>query len=173
MNNKNILLWVFIIISVISTSALVTLVVVKPNLGPPPGPVTQDFNDNMHQGGRDVLIDKLNLTDEQFEYFRAEKLNHLALVEPIFDTIMMVRQSLFTELQQENPDTMKVDEYVEKIASLERDLQMETVHHMLSLKSFLDPVQVDSLFAFFERRMIPMHNAGHRQKGRKNNKHCH
>ena len=173
MKTKTTLLWVFIIISMISTSALVTLVVVKPNFGtePKPFPPENNFQQENNVGG-DLLIDNLNLDEEQFELFRAEKMNHLSHVEPIFDSISNLRSALFAELQLANPDTAKVDFYVDQIAGLERTLQMEAVHHMLNLKTFLEPVQVDSLFAFFSRRMMPMHSTRHHQSGRRNNQHC-
>lgn len=172
MKNKTILLWVFIIISLISTSALVTLVVVKPNFAYLSFPVNENFNSNINYGNKDYLIDKLNLTDEQFEFFMAEKMNHLAKVEPIFDSIIKIRKELFAELRKNVPDTVKVDIYLDKIAGLERDLQMETVRHMLNLKTFLDPVQVDSLFSFFSCRMMPRNHPhrsnNHRKYHRQN-----
>lgn len=174
MKNRTIVLWIFIIISIISTSALITLVVVKPHFRMENRDNHHHFNDNNQEydNVREMLVEKLNLNEEQIQLFQQEKVTHFATVEPVFDTIMIVRSALFEELKIDNPDTIKVNEYVEQIANLERILQMESVHHMLNLKSFLDPVQVDSLFAFFSSHMMPTHGTHHRKTGRVNNYHC-
>ncbi|MBN2729469.1 MAG: hypothetical protein JXR53_09625 [Bacteroidales bacterium] len=172
MKNKSILLWIFIIISVISTSALVTLVLVKTNFSHDHRPFHHEMNnqDSCHQ--KDALISSLNLDEEQLKLFNEEKTNHIVLVGPIFDSIMQIRSLMIDELKLENPDTVKIQSYVEGISVLEKELQMESVHHMLNMKKFLNPVQIDSLFSFFGRRMMPGHPNHHRKSEGNHQRHC-
>ncbi len=164
MKNKSLLLWIFIVISVVSTSALLTVVLLKPAFYSNERPPFHQFNDNQNFQ-RKSMMEILNLDENQKELFMQEKQKHHVAIMPIFDSIMTTRARMFTELRKEIPDTENINIYILNISQYEARLQMESVYHLLNMKSFLNEVQIDSMFSIFSRRMMPGHPTQHSRRG--------
>lgn len=145
-----VLMWIFIVISVISTTALVTMSVSRCN-----SHRNMSEKKGFCKNHKDRLLEKLNLTDEQKSLYDAEKLSHRERTRPFFDSILDTRKFMFEELKKDEPSQVVVDSCVSVIALYEGKMQNETAVHILNMKTFLNAVQVDSLFSFFTKKMIP------------------
>lgn len=170
MKNKSLLLWIFIVISIISSSALITVVLIKPAFYSNERPYFHQFNDDQNFRGMS-MVKILDLDENQKDLFLQEKQKHHAAIIPIFDSIMTIRTRMFEELRNEKPDMDLVNTYVLNISQYEARLQMESVYHLMNMKSFLNEVQIDSMFSIFSRKMMPGHSNQHSRRGNPQ-KHC-
>jgi hypothetical protein len=162
MNRKNVIIWILAIISTFSTTALFTLWLIRP--------AVHHFNANNRNNSefqyhdkmeKERLIKKLNLRPAQENLFFELRERHKQHVFPIFASIGQLREIIFAELKNENSDTIVIYAAIEKISVLETQLQKESITYMLSMKDFLDPVQVDSMLVFFSKAMMPMGRGNH------------
>lgn len=167
MKNKNLVIWILAIISTVSSTALVTLWLVRPA-----APHFRPFHNNdscvtRRIEGHNQLMKSLNLNEEQEAKFLAQRDIHRNKVQPLFDSIGGLREKLFNEISKEKPDTSILNSLMAEIAKEEAALQREATSHMLALKTFLEPIQVDSMISFYSKAMMPM------GKGMCDNKHKH
>ncbi len=176
MNRKNVVIWILAIISTFSTTALFTLWLIRPAV-PNFNANSQNNSEFQHHEKKEKerLIKKLNLRPEQENQFFESREIHKQHVFPIFESIGQLREIIFAELKKENSDTIVINDAIEKISVLETQLQKESITYMLSMKDFLDPVQVDSMLVFFSKAMMPMgrgeHNPGNTNCNQ-NHKNC-
>ncbi|NLL29114.1 MAG: hypothetical protein GX259_09980 [Bacteroidales bacterium] len=151
MKNKNLIIWILAIISIVSTTALVTLAISNST--------TQKYcvkhNNFKKRRNGGYLIKKLNLNDEQKDLFIKSKKEHFDKIFPIFGNIRTYRDTLFQELKKENPDSNIINNCVENISEYEKDIQIESNNHLLNVKKFLNKTQFDSLISFHSKAMNP------------------
>ncbi|PKP04386.1 MAG: hypothetical protein CVU11_05005 [Bacteroidetes bacterium HGW-Bacteroidetes-6] len=162
MTKKNITIWILAVVSTVSTTALITLWLIRPAVPDFRGYHQNHFKSQQHERmEKDRLIKKLNLRPEQENKFFDSRAAHKQRIMPIFENIGQLREIIFTELEKDNSDTVLINDAIEKISVYEANLQKESVNYMLSMKEFLDPVQVDSMLVFFSKAMMPMGRCEH------------
>jgi len=164
MKNKNTIIWILAVISTFSTTALVTLSLIRP-AAPEFKPFHHNNNECVQNKECDSkMMQRLNLNEEQKELFINQRKAHHAKVDPIFDSLRCLRSQLFAEVDKDTPDTLVINTYITKISEQETFLQKEGVANMLSMKEFLDPVQMDTLISIFSKAMMPMRKGMHKDE---------
>ena len=164
MKNKNLIIWILAIISTISTTALVTMWLIHP--APPqcgPDKMNRQHCDS-YKGCESKIMKSLNLDSSQKTLFLQENEFHHKRVEPVFDSLRLLRTQLFDEVEKENPDSVLIKDCIEKISEQEQILQTEGISHIMAMKKFLAPVQIDSLISIYSRAMMPMGKGMHKDK---------
>lgn len=165
MKNKNTIIWILAIISTISTTALITLWLIRPA-----APEMRPFH---HKSDSDCsktkqcdnrMVEKLNMNPEQAEKYMAQRKTHHEKVDPVFDSLRSLRTKLFEEMDKSTPDSAVINSCIANISKQEAIVQREGVNHILYMKSFLDPVQFDSLMSIHSHAMMPMGKAMHKDK---------
>jgi Spy/CpxP family protein refolding chaperone len=169
MKNKNIIIWLLAIISITSTSALVTLLLTKPDANQQMCHSSKQKNrpdSNCHEK---KLMSRLQLDEEQKTKFINQRKIHYRTITPVFDSLKILRTKLFEELKANDPDSNSISLFINKISEQETIIQREGVSHILEMKKILNPSQFDTLINIYSRAMIP----AHKNFIRHSHKNCH
>lgn len=165
MKNKNTIIWILSIISIVSTTALITFWIIRPSapdIRPFNRNLNRQHNTNMHCDQN--LMVRLNLDQEQKNEFNKERSLHHTTIKPIFDSLRILRTKLFNELDKENPDSAIINSCISAISDQEKIIQQESVHHILSMKKFLNPTQFDTLISIHSQAMMPVRKGTHNNR---------
>jgi len=157
MKNKNIIIWILAIISTVSTTALITLWLIRP--AAPDMPPFHHSKNKQHEKSfccEKKMMDRLNLNAEQKEKFLAQRDSHHKKIDPMFDSLRSLRTKLFDELDNDAPDSAIINSCIMKISEQEAIVQREGVENILSMKKFLNPSQFDTLITIHSHAMMPM-----------------
>ena len=170
MKNKNVIIWILAIVSTVTTTALITLWLMRPP-APEPGqcaPGMKNCNTANMKECEGKMMQSLKLNEEQKKQFTSQREAHHARVKPIFDSIRILRSQLFDEVEKQNPDSAAINNSIKKIAEQESLLQKEGVENIIQMKKFLNPEQIDSMIAFHSRAMMPMGRMPHKKSSHHN-----
>jgi len=164
MKNKNLIIWILAIISTVSTTALITLWLMRP---PHPedgysAPGEKNCTTANMKECEGKMMQSLKLNEDQKKQFNTQRDAHHARVKPIFDSIRVLRSHLFNEVEKLHPDSTAINTYIDKIAEQESRLQKEGVENIIQMKKFLNTEQIDSMIAFHSRAMMPMGRMPHK-----------
>lgn len=156
---KNVIIWILSAISIVSVTALITILISLHGCDPRymDHEMHPNKNNNRHGGGQG-LMSAINMNPAQTDQFVNIRGNHHARVMPVLDEIRKLRQEFFNLLHQDQVDSVKLNAQILLIADAEVKLQKESARFLLELKTILDPVQQDSLFQFMSRHMDPKIN---------------
>lgn len=153
---KNVIIWILAVISIVSLTALLTILISMHGGGfMPCDQKMQNHRDINHHGEGHGLLNAVDMSTEQAEQFSVIRSEHHLRVMPVLDEIRKLRQEFFTLLQQNQVDSAKVNTQIRMIADAEIKLQKESAKFLLEFKSILNKVQQDSLFQFMSRHMDP------------------
>jgi hypothetical protein len=104
---------------------------------------------NFAQKGFDYLKDQLKLSEPQAVQFKTERDTFYTHVNLDFDALENKRVEMIQELTKSVPDTAVLYNIAESMGDLHGDIKREVVNHMLKLKSFCNPVQVQKLDSMY------------------------
>jgi Spy/CpxP family protein refolding chaperone len=97
------------------------------------------------------LREHLGLDDSQIAEFEARRESFERDNEKLHDRMEERRKALMEELRAEYPDTLRIDQIVDEIGTLQADLQKRALRHMLQEQEILTPEQREKFFSMFDR----------------------
>jgi hypothetical protein len=118
---------------------------------------TDKFNDSRerrhepgHENVNDFLFSELNLTKEQQEQFRKERIRHSKKMELLKGEEFRLKQKLIDQVFEDNPDEELVENLSIRIGELKIAFEKEVYHHFTELKTLCDTDQVKKFKVIFK-----------------------
>jgi len=139
---NRLIFWALIILVVINISALGSFLLVKKNQVPANrcAPEEQQCM---------AFRDELNLTEEQMLLVNAINKNYRESAGPIVLAIKEARTAILTELENEVPDTSRLNSLTNQLALLQMKIQKENIKQYSELKRVCTPEQAQRLSALY------------------------
>jgi Spy/CpxP family protein refolding chaperone len=103
----------------------------------------------------DFLSSYLSLSDSQKNKIESLDRSFYARVEKIRAELDQKRSELSQLLGESSPDQKKIKDKVSEIASLQGELQRETITHLEEIRSLLTPEQQAKFFSLIRKRLHP------------------
>jgi Spy/CpxP family protein refolding chaperone len=152
--NVRTLTWIVVVLIVINVAALGTIsfqrFAPRPFVGEPP-----------ELAGPGVgMMRRLKLSKEQREILFQSRLATDSLLSPIFLRMGENRRMLFSELRNENPDTVIINNLMQEIAANQAMIERKLIDNFLRDSKTLQPEQRETLLRLIEERT--MGNEGRR-----------
>lgn len=120
-------------------------------------PVENQTGKNAAYSGR-YFRDRLQLSTEQMDAFRKVNSHFRQQARTINQELAQNRQLMLNEMQQQAPDTVKLEAYSGAIGNAHKLLKEETYRFYLGLKSFCDSNQQMELNRIFQEFFINENN---------------
>lgn len=154
LTKSRLLLWVLVVLVIINLTGLASFFFfTRPEPSQaccPPG-----------QAQCSALKDELKLSDEQTRQVAIINENYARSAGPVADEIGEARAAILSEMELENPDTLKVDSLIRRIAGLQVLIQKENIRQFRELRRVCDPAQAQKLSALYrELYGCPMQKNG-------------
>ncbi len=147
--NKNILIWIIIILAVTNISTIGTIIYnahFRQN-----GPVNNQSGQiqvpNDHLGR--FFRDELNLTYEQHQQFRVLRQKFHSDANAITDEMQVNRNEIMFELKKSKSDTAYLHMRAKDIGKLHEELKHKTFEYYLGMKNICNDEQKRKLFMIF------------------------
>ena len=156
---KNLLILFLVLLTIVNVAALATIAYHRFHAKRPFPPIGR------FEGRGDFLKQELGLSEQQAKEFQAHMQRSRTEMEPIRDSIRIMRAELMFELTKQEPDAQRLNQLAEEIGALEVDLKKKSITHMLEGKTLLTPEQQKKFFSHFREgldRMHPMRDRGRR-----------
>lgn len=148
---KNLIIVFLVLLTIVNVAALATIAYHRlhakrpfPLMGRP-------------DGRRDFLKQELGLSEQQAKEFRTHMERFRTEIQPIHDSIGIMRTELMFELTEQEPDAGRLNQLAEEIGALEVDLKKKSITHMLEGKTLLTPEQQKKFFSHFRKGLDRMH----------------
>jgi len=161
--SKKLFLFVLIVLTVINLSATITILYERWSRKPPPF-AADEFDPALGERMRK----RLDLTPRQMKEIRESLAEHRQNIWPIVNEYDSLRRILLKEISADSPHVEKIDNIVLAMGELQNRIQLETIHHILRGRDFLDLQQREHLHKMFLDRMESEFNHPmfrHMQKG--------
>ena len=159
-NKNRLIFWVLIILVVINISALISFFLFTKTSGqsaccPPEVQQCEAFRDELNlSGGQTLKVTEINKKYKEF-------------AEPIVGEIKETRASILTELENEVPDTMRLNSLTNQLAMLQLKIQKENITQYRELKRVCTPDQAQKLSALYRDLYgCPMQNGQIKHRNR-------
>lgn len=125
----------------------------------------------------ECLMTDLKLTPEQETAFNSSREEHKKHMTVIFDSVKTLRNNMLDALLQEpSPSEADLMIYAEKIGQMEMQVQVESIHHFLKMKTLLNADQFSVLINNFKEmcgcHQKPSGMNSHKNKMHSNSEHC-
>jgi len=146
-NSTNRLLSVAVILLLIANIALVTVLVLSKNKDAKPGP---------RESGKaafEKFVKDLNLNEAQKKQYDSLRDAHMARIRPLFDTIRMSRQALFSMMKDENINDSMVKFYTGRIADKQTQADTLTLNHFHLVRTLFNGEQQKKYDDFVQKMM--------------------
>ncbi len=156
---KNLLILFLILLTIVNVAALATITYNRLHAKRPFPPMGRPDRRS------DFLKQELGLSEHQAKEFQMHTERFRTEMEPIHDSIRIMRAELMSELTEQEPDAGRLNQLAEEIGALEVDLKKKLITHMLEGKALLTPEQQRKFFSHFREgldRMHPMRDHGKR-----------
>lgn len=131
-------LWTVVILLVMFLSVAGTMLYLRFS-----HPMPKDW-DKRHGDGMKVWKE-LKLTPQQDTLFKTSRNDFFKVSKPIFDSLEAKRQKMLTELSKPNPDTVLLYALADQMGSLHTQMKRTTIVHLLKLRTYCSPEQVEIL----------------------------
>ncbi|MCE1190103.1 MAG: periplasmic heavy metal sensor [Ignavibacteria bacterium] len=105
----------------------------RPPHGAPPPPLPPE----------EFIARELNLSGQQRDQFRTEQEHHFAKIKDAHEEAQKLKSDGYKFITGTNPDTAQAMECYRKACALMLELDRETMHHFIRLRSYLQPEQVE------------------------------
>jgi hypothetical protein len=86
-------------------------------------------------------MDDLQLSPEQELDMESEMHLYRSHIKIFADSMNMIRDSLFRQLNQDNPNEIIINKYIDSLVHFDRKMHQELVKHLTAVKSILDKEQ--------------------------------
>lgn len=101
------------------------------------------------QRGFDYLKEQLNLSESQADLFKIERDTFFKHLNVSFDGLEEKRIEMVKELSTNKPDTAFLYSIADSMGYLHGAIKREVVHHMLKLRSYCNPAQIQKLDSMY------------------------
>jgi Spy/CpxP family protein refolding chaperone len=160
LTKSRLLLWLLVVLVIINVTALASFFFfTRPEPAPaccPPG-----------EAQCSALRDELKLSEEQTRLVTVINETYARSAGPVADEIGEARAAILNEMEQENPDTARVDSLINRIALLQIAIQKENIRQYHELRRVCDPEQAQKLSALYrELYGCPMQKNGSQHRYR-------
>jgi len=119
--------------------------------------------ENLPSSPTNFLCHYLSLSESQKKEIESLDRSFYARIEKIRTELRQRRAELSEVLGDSSPNREKIKDKVSEIASLQAELQRETINHLVEIRSLLTPEQQAKFFSLIGKRLRP----GRPWKGRK------
>jgi len=151
-NWKTLLLAILIILMVANLTALITFFIInkKASLA------DRDFR---HPGKEarhhfhEFMMKDLKLTDKQFKDFEKIRDEYIKSGKDQVQLIKALKDSIFTEIVKENPDTLKIKSFSMQAIQAQEVLMTKAYTHILEVKKVLNKEQQEKFFRFLNHKI--------------------
>lgn len=96
---------------------------------------------NKNKRNRPILIDELDLSEKQQDFYNAERNKHKVKTHLLRDMIRTNKSMIHTELFKENPDSLYIESLSDSIGKLNAQFERLNYMHFLKIQTILDPEQ--------------------------------
>ncbi len=141
-HKNRLIFWVLIILVVINISALVSFFIfTKPRV---PAPCCSAEVQQCN-----TFRDELKLSAEQALKVTAINKKYAETAEPIASAIKQTRADILTELEKQDPDTLRLNSLTNQLTALQMKIQKENIIQYRELKRVCTPEQASRLSALY------------------------
>jgi len=134
--------WMLIVLVIINISALISFLLFPKEQAPASCCSTEEQQCN-------VFRDELDLSAAQDLKVRAINQNYMASAGPVALSIKEARASILTELDRDQPDTVRLNELTSQLAGLQMKIQKENNKQYSELRRVCTPGQAQKLSALY------------------------
>lgn len=114
------------------------------------------------------LAKNLNLTDQQVEQMREIRSEFFKGFKPLMSDLRNQREEFTELLKQDSLDTLKINEKIETISKIQRQIQFYSMKNLLKHRAILDNEQWSKFKSIFARMMV---GDDHRKSRRSDSEH--
>jgi Spy/CpxP family protein refolding chaperone len=154
---KNLVILFLVLLTIVNIAALVTIAYhrfhPKRSFHPMGRPETPES----------FIKQELDLTEEQAEEFKAHFKRSRTEMEPILDSLEVIKKQLMDEISADEPSMDRLDQLAGEIGTLQAAMQKKMILHLLKGKSLLTPEQQKKFFSLLREglgRMEGMRDPG-------------
>ncbi|HPZ36931.1 MAG TPA: hypothetical protein PKU81_07095 [Bacteroidales bacterium] len=101
------------------------------------------------------LFDDLQLSPEQELDMKNEMHLYRSHIKIFADSMNIIRDSLFRQLNRDNPDTIIINKYIDSLVHFDRKMHQELVKHLTVVKSILDKEQYNIFLENMKNKFKP------------------
>ncbi|MGB4665581.1 MAG: hypothetical protein WBH72_04600 [Bacteroidales bacterium] len=106
-------------------------------------------------GDHRARFDDLQLSPEQELDMKNEMHLYRSHIKIFADSMNIIRNSLFRQLNSDNPDTIIINKYIDSLVHFDRKMHQELVKHLTVVKSILDKEQYDIFLENMKNKFKP------------------
>jgi len=133
---KSVFFWILAILFVLNVSAISTIFYQVYQIKQRRPDIANRFHEP-----REFFRNKLNLENEQLEWFLETHEDFKRKANPLFIEMQSIRDKIFKELTSEEPDYDTLLSYSSQVGELTWHLNKQTIDHFLELRENCTPVQ--------------------------------
>ena len=139
LNKKvKLLTWILVFVLLFNVSAFIFIMIQHRNFHdnfPPP------FMGQRRPPIHKIITDELNLTPEQQLQYDNLRQNFFGRGKMCLDSIRYYNMQIDLQITSDNPDTVLINQYIDKISNLQKRMKKRSVDYFLEIKSILTPEQ--------------------------------
>lgn len=105
--------------------------------------------------GKEILMDRLEMTPEQREKYKAEYARHRKVVDGLFEKMRGLRKMLFSFPEDEGGERVNGEELALEIGRYQGQLELATFEHFSAVRQFLEPDQKGKFIQVFHELFGP------------------
>jgi|GEM_PF-1933274 len=167
-NWKAILIAGLVVLMLANIAALVTFIRINNKIAERRCPADLKERHHYHKFHHE-LHKELGLNEQQIEKFTSLRQKYADEARNHFQEIKIIRDSIFTQLISEKPDTAIINEFNIKLLEIQQDLTNLTYNHIIEVKKVLTREQQDKYFKFLSKRIPGFHHPKHKPGSGKDN----
>ena len=158
LNKKvKLLTWLLIFVILFNVSAFVFIMIQHRNFNDNfPPPFMRHRRPPIHQ----IIANQLNLTPEQQLQYDNLRQNFFGKGKTCLDSIRYYNMQIDQQIVSDNPDTVLINQYIDKISNLQKRMKRRSVNYFLEIKSILTPEQKQKFNQLFIQ--LKQKNKSHR-----------
>ncbi|HCC30909.1 MAG TPA: hypothetical protein DEQ03_12815 [Marinilabiliales bacterium] len=134
-----VLIWVSLLLLVVNLVTLATIWF-RP---PIPPAITEPVRESRAKFQRGALVKELQLNTEQAEFYQTSRKKHFKEMRKLKHEIGRTKILIHEEIFSENPDTTKINQWIDSIGVLNIQFERNNYRHFLQPKTHLDEKQID------------------------------
>jgi Spy/CpxP family protein refolding chaperone len=109
------------------------------------------------EGGKggpfDMMVKELNMTDQQQTDFKKLKEEHFKVIRPLFDSVRVLKQSLFGLVKQETANDSLISKYSNLISERQAAIDKLTIDHFRKVRALFSEEQQKKFDDFVQKMM--------------------
>jgi len=159
---------ILVVLMIANLAALITFISINNKMAKRPCYPSLDEK-SKHRPPHHELLKELQLDENQAEQFAALRKKYADEARNNFREIKGIRDSIFTELIKDEPDTAILKIFNNKLILFQQEMTTLTYYHILEVKKVLNKEQQNKYFKFLNKKIPGFHFPSHRSGGKKDN----